>query len=155
MLKRLFPTIVLRRRLELPSSPVALLIQSLLREHLPQPGHTPVADASKFYGLHLESRFAHFFALLSSELKIALYDELGFSDTVTRFYIGRSWPVVRFREGGARHFHAGAMLSGVFYLQVPDGAGGIEFLKPYRFAADSLYRRPGTEQISPTHSEKV
>ena len=38
------------------------------------------------------------------------------------------------------HFHAGAVFSGVIYLDLPAGAGGLEFLKPFRTSGDSLFK---------------
>lgn len=75
---------------------------------------------------------------------------MGFVEAVTRFCIGRSWPVIRHASRGQTHFHVGAVFSGVAYLQVPDGTGGLEFLPPHRRLADGLFRQSADKRSDST-----
>jgi hypothetical protein len=37
--------------------------------------------------------------------------------------------------------HGGAFVSGVFYLETPEGSGGLEFTKPFRSNFDHMRKR--------------
>ena len=116
-------------------------------------------------GRQLASNIAHDFhfdpaampllPLIAGQVDELAYSVLGYTRSITRFYIGRCWPNVRFREAGKMHFHAGAIFSGVLYLQVPIGAGGLEFLKPFRTAADSIFRQANNSYTASIASMSV
>lgn len=101
-------------------------------------GRVTASDASN--DLHLDPRIAALFGVFAPALKDFLFTDLGIDSQGTEFYIGRCWPVVQ-DDGefsGGAHMHSGAVFSGVFYLQVPDGAGPLQFTKPYRSSYDGF-----------------
>lgn len=105
-----------------------------------EPGGVTADNAAN--DLHLDPRMAPLLALFGPPLKRFLFDDLLIDPSRVQFHIGRCWPVVEGAgtTGGALHQHRGAMFSGVFYLQAPEGSGALQFLKPYRTSFDSLAR---------------
>lgn len=101
-------------------------------------GRVTASEASN--DLHLDPRIAKLFGVFGPALKDFLFNELGIDTQGTEFYIGRCWPVIQ-DDGefvGGAHMHNGAVFSGVFYLQVPEGAGPLQFGKPYRSSYDGF-----------------
>jgi uncharacterized protein (TIGR02466 family) len=89
--------------------------------------------------LHHDPRVAPLFEVFRPHLQHFLVDILHIDTEQIEFYVGRCWPVVGGDdEGGATHIHNGGIFSGVYYLQVPEGAGAAEIYKPYRTPHDSL-----------------
>jgi uncharacterized protein (TIGR02466 family) len=142
MIHRLFPTCVLTQRLPLAEAVRTKIVSWLTELCHESIEHREARVPAEFYGLHQSPEIAPLLGLICREVDRYLYDELNFMRPTTTFYIGRCWPVIRFRNGGITHSHPGAVFSGVFYLQLPEGAGGIEFLKPFRTAADTLFKTP-------------
>ena len=95
--------------------------------------------------MHLDDRLDRLLAILGAPIKKFLFEDLCLERQKTTYYIGRCWPVVqRSGAGGDLHHHAGAVVSGVFYLQTPPGSGGLEFRKSFRSTYDHMRKAGGT-----------
>jgi uncharacterized protein (TIGR02466 family) len=80
-----------------------------------------------------------------------LYQDLSVRSIDSQFFIGRCWPVIQAAGGaGELHIHHGATLSGAAYLDMPDGAGGVEFVRSNPCALDCLPKRAITELNTPS-----
>lgn len=137
----IFPTFLCRTRVRIPSRVRAASVTHLLAAAGPKSAARITVDDAR-PDLHRDGALHPVFKLVARSLRRILYQELGHAPTVTRFYIGRCWPVIAGAEAGAgpMHVHAGATYSGVLYLQLPPGAGGIEFARPFMSAADYIYK---------------
>ena len=92
--------------------------------------------------LHLDPRLAPLLGDLVPSVGRFLFEVLRCDPRCTDFFIGRCWPVVQNTAGqGELHRHAGALVSAVFYLDAPEGSGGIEFRKPYWSSYDHLVKQ--------------
>lgn len=90
--------------------------------------------------LHLDRRIDALFDVMRPRIVHFLFELMQFDPAQIEFYVGRCWPVVQIGNGyaGVLHHHGAAAFSGVFYLQTPDGSGGLEFHKPTRAAYDTF-----------------
>ncbi len=104
-----------------------------------QPDRVTIGSSSQ--DLHLNPFLAPLFSRLKCEIESYAYDHLKLSRGNVRLSIGRCWPVVqRGGEGGPLHYHAGATISGVLYLQLPTDDAGVVFTKGETFALDLLQK---------------
>jgi uncharacterized protein (TIGR02466 family) len=152
---RLFPTFVFQASLDIPHEIRLAAINhvlSITKEVSGGEFRRVTADKT-IQTLHLEPEMRELIEIVSSQIYQFLYDEMKYSPSVTSFYIGRCWPTVQsFGGEGALHFHAGAVFSGVLYLQVPQGSGGIEFTKPFKTAADNIFKTEFSDFTCPNTS---
>lgn len=90
--------------------------------------------------LHLDPRLSPLFEMFRAQLEHFFFEVMLFDRRRVDFYVGRCWPVVQVANGyeGQLHHHGGAAFSGLFYLQVPEGSGALEFYKPVESPYDSL-----------------
>lgn len=99
---------------------------------------------------HFDPRIRRLLKEITPTLDRCFYDELKIDRGKARFYIGRCWPVIQIDNGasGIKHYHRGATFSSVMYLEVPEGAGSLEFYKPGDYLYDHL---PKAEHIPLTY----
>jgi uncharacterized protein (TIGR02466 family) len=104
-------------------------------------GQVTASNASN--DLHLDTRVAALFGVFGAAFKEFFISELGIDPDGAEFYVGRCWPVIQSEEGfpGGPHVHHGAVFSGVFYLEVPEGSGALQFSKSNRSPYDHLDKR--------------
>lgn len=138
----IFPTLVYQGKLKISEKDRLATIHHLLSE-------APADDDDKLrvtadtarQTLHLEEEFSSFARALRSCLNEFFHGYLKYPRALTRFHIGRCWGVIQKGDAeGDVHFHGGATFSGVAYLQMSPGAGGIEFTRPNMANADLFYR---------------
>lgn len=152
---RLFPVVVIQKQLSLPQILVDEGAEYLLRicESALVSGDRRVTADRVGQTLHQEQNLLSLLGPVFSHVAQVLTDHLHFSERMTRFYVGRCWPVIQLGAGeGNLHFHAGAIYSGIFFLRVPHGAGGLEFVRPFRTAADTLYRTVYSDLSEPSRA---
>ncbi len=147
-----FPTLVFYEDIPVPRATIeaalAAIREAVGDEMLATVPRYTAAEAPNT--LHLDPRLDPLLGELVPVIGQFLFDILHFDSRSTEFYIGRCWPVVQNARGkGELHRHAGALLSGVFYLDAPEGSGGIEFRKPYWSSYDHT---PKTELTAVTFS---
>lgn len=153
----LFPTLVFQRDVAIDDDVLErgkTFLRGLVGEELSEGTRFTADRASQT--LHHEVGFREVLAIVADELEHIFYDDLNFSRSMTTFYIGRCWPVVQMnRTEGSTHFHAGAVYSGVFFLQAPAGSGGLEFIRPHATVSDHLYRTGYSDLTAPTKAFPV
>lgn len=144
VLHRIFPTFVYKARLALPNEVRQEAIYRILSitkaSNLDNINRITADNAPQT--LHLDDKLRKVLRIIGLEIRRLLFEKLFFSKHVTSFAIGRCWPVVvRGPDGGGQiHFHNGAVFSGVLYLQMPVGSGGIEFARPFKSPSDFIYK---------------
>lgn len=95
---------------------------------------------------HQDPRIQALLAEMRPSFEQCFYNDLLIEREKVRFFIGRCWPVIQINNGdsGIKHFHRGATFSCVVYLDVPDGAGSLEFFKPNNLVMDGLPKKKFT-----------
>lgn len=79
--------------------------------------------------LHKQADFADMTALIGSATK-RISEDQGYHEKYT-FKIGTMWSIINPPGSANRaHVHPGCLMSGVYYIQAPEGAGNIEFIEP-------------------------
>jgi uncharacterized protein (TIGR02466 family) len=79
--------------------------------------------------LHKSADFAELTTLIGNATKKISTDQ-GFHEKY-QFKIGTMWSIINPPGSANRaHVHPGCLMSGVYYIQAPEGAGNIEFIEP-------------------------
>ncbi|MAS97185.1 MAG: hypothetical protein CMO55_28680 [Verrucomicrobiales bacterium] len=92
---------------------------------------------------HHDPRIRDLIAEMQPGFEKCFYEDLKIDPEKVRIFIGRCWPVIQINNGdsGIKHFHRGGTFSCVVYLDVPDGAGSLEFFKPTNLVCDGLPKK--------------
>jgi hypothetical protein len=139
-----FPTVIFYDDLVVPPAAHDLAMQAI-RELVGEEDLARVPRQTAFNTpntLHLDPRLEPLLAVLFPPIRWFLFEVLNFDPEITEFFIGRCWPVVQTGIGeGGLHCHTGGILSGVFYLETPEGSGALEFHKPGTCSFDHLHKK--------------
>ena len=142
-----FPTVIFHEDLDVPTPVRAQALERVRQlvdeEVLEQLGRYTAANGPNT--LHLDPPLRPLLKILGAAIRRFLFDELRLDRERVQFYLGRCWPVVQSGSvGGELHTHAGAAVSGVFYLETPEGSGGLAFQQPFALAYSHLARSADT-----------
>ena len=143
-----FPTLVFYEDVAVPegvhAGALEAVTESVDAERLEEVRRYTAAEAPNT--LHRDPRIEALLGLLFVPARRFFFEVLRFNAERTRFFVGRCWPVVQAAGGsGGLHTHGGATLSGVFYLETPEGSGALEFRKPTSFSHDHVEKVEMTE----------
>lgn len=159
---KFFPSVVYQERLNLSDKLIKSAIKYILTLINPDNSldNKRITIGNNTQNLHCDKNLEPQMTILAAAIDNFVTNIYKFDKRYCSFAIGRSWPVIQYAGGfGHFHYHVGSVFSGVLYLQMPNGAGGIEFNKPTTNVADYHYKTEMNElnsdyyQIFPTKGD--
>ena len=143
-----FPTVIYYEDLQVPAAVHEAAVEAARNaidaEQLDKLKRYTAADAPNTF--HHQAAIQPLLALIKPHIVRFVEEVLRLDTDTIDYYMGRCWPVLQTGDGEGRlHCHLGATISGVFYLEIPEGAGPLQFERPARSSYDHLKKSENNE----------